>query len=198
MSTRCGDGQAALQSCICRNTSEFNHVASRINSDISSGCGTAAGTSDAWSASRIMDKYCHPESTVTFATPTANKVYASITEIPQISHLPSCAQSGLSYAVIGEVRFVLRPTAPSTRPWADEAELQFLSKCPRDASLYAPCVCNTDRAKLASETMSRSVRSSCSNDEDVTAAQGFFNDYCAMNSGTTSFAGPPRPPGDSK
>ncbi|KAF5137606.1 hypothetical protein E5D57_001385 [Metarhizium anisopliae] len=174
MSTRCGDGQAALQSCICRNTSEFNHVASRINSDISSGCGTAAGTSDAWSASRIMDKYCHPESAVAFATPTANKVYASITEIPQISYLPSCAQSGLSYAVIGE----------------------FLSKCPRDASLYAPCVCNTDRAKLVSETMSRSVRSSCSNDEDVTAAQGFFNDYCAMNSGTTSFAGPPRPPGD--
>ncbi|EXU99930.1 hypothetical protein X797_007059 [Metarhizium robertsii] len=174
MSTRCGDGQAALQSCICRNTSEFNHVTSRINSDISSGCGTAAGTSDAWSASRIMDKYCHPESAVAFATPTANKVYASITEIPQISYLPSCAQSGLSYAVIGE----------------------FLSKCPRDASLYAPCVCNTDRAKLVSETMSRSVRSSCSNDEDVTAAQGFFNDYCAMNSGTTSFAGPPRPPGD--
>lgn len=88
--------------------------------------------------------------------------------------------------------------APPTRPRADEAELQFLSKCPRDASLYAPCVCNTDRAKLVSETMSRSVRSSCSNDEDVTAAQGFFNDYCAMNSGTTSFAGPPRPPGDSK
>lgn len=107
MSTRCGDGQAALQSCICRNTSEFNHVTSRINSDISSGCGTAAGTSDAWSASRIMDKYCHPESAVTFATPTANKVYASITEIPQISYLPSCAQSGLSYAVIGEVRLVL-------------------------------------------------------------------------------------------
>ncbi|KAK2612502.1 hypothetical protein QQS21_001440 [Conoideocrella luteorostrata] len=121
-----------------------------------------------------MAKYCDPDKTITFATPTANVVNAYITELSQMSYLPPCARSGLSYAVMGDMS----------------------SKCPKDASLYAPCVCNSDRAKAVSETLSKSVRSSCSNDEDVTAAQGFFNQYCAMNSGTTSFAGPQQPPGD--
>ncbi|KAK2590593.1 hypothetical protein QQS21_011726, partial [Conoideocrella luteorostrata] len=53
-----------------------------------------------------------------------------------------------------------------------------------------------DRAKAVSETLSKSVPSSCSNDDDVTAAQGLFNQYCAMNSGTTSITGPQQPPGD--
>lgn len=47
-------------------------------------------------------------------------------------------------------------------------------------------------------TISRSVRSSCSNNEDVTLAFDFFDEYCAMNEGTTTFAKPENPPGDSE
>lgn len=47
-------------------------------------------------------------------------------------------------------------------------------------------------------TISRSVRSSCSNDEDVTLAFDFFDEYCAMNEGTTTFEKPESPPGDSE
>lgn len=97
-STRCGDGQTALQSCICRNTNEFNHVVSGINTDISSGCGTEAGTSDLWSASKVMEKYCNPDRTITFSTPT-NTVNAFVMELAAVSYLAPCAQSGLSYAV---------------------------------------------------------------------------------------------------
>jgi hypothetical protein len=114
-STKCGEEKTALQSCICRNTNGFNQLTSAIYSDISTGCGTQAGTSDAWSASQVMDKYCNPDKTITFATPTANKVNAFITELPQLSNLPSCAQSGLSYAVVGGVRDHLWPAGPMER-----------------------------------------------------------------------------------
>lgn len=48
-----------------------------------------------------------------------------------------------------------------------------------------------------SDTMSRSVKYSCSNNEDITAAREFYHEYCAMNEGTTSFKRPEGPPGDS-
>ncbi|GAO19188.1 uncharacterized protein UV8b_08283 [Ustilaginoidea virens] len=172
-SSRCGDSQTALQTCICSNSNEFKQVTNNINADLSSTCGTGAGTSDTWSASVVMARYCSLDEAITFPKPS-NVVNAYITELSQMSYLPHCAQSALSYAVM-----------------ADMAD-----KCPKDASLFAPCVCNSHRAKGISETLSKSVRLSCTNDQDVTAAQAFYNEYCAMNSGTTSFAAPQGPPGD--
>lgn len=71
------------------------------------------------------------------------------------------------------------------------------SYCPEDASLFAPCVCKPAKAGSVSTTLSKSIRDNCSNGEDVTAANVFFNEYCAMNNGTTSFVPPAHPPGDS-
>lgn len=48
-----------------------------------------------------------------------------------------------------------------------------------------------------SKVITKSVEYSCSNKEDITAAQNFYHEYCAMNNGTTSFAPPQGPPGDS-
>lgn len=73
------------------------------------------------------------------------------------------------------------------------------SRCPTDASLLAPCVCSKRNvAEDVRTTISRSVRYSCGNTEDVTMAFNFFDEYCAMNEGTTTFAKPESPPGDSK
>ncbi|KND86297.1 hypothetical protein TOPH_09070, partial [Tolypocladium ophioglossoides CBS 100239] len=171
--TRCGEGQNELQSCICSNTNEFRQVSKSLANAVTSSCGESA-TDDFWSASKIMDKYCDQAATITFSTPTANIVNAYITDLPQMSYLPGCAQSAISYAVMGAMS----------------------SYCPEDASLFAPCVCNAAKARSVSTTLSKSVRYSCSNGEDVTAANAFFDEYCAMNNGTTSFAAPARPPGD--
>lgn len=51
----------------------------------------------------VLDKYCHPDKTIAFSTPTANVVNAYITERPELSYLPPCAQTGVSYAVMGQV-----------------------------------------------------------------------------------------------
>lgn len=72
------------------------------------------------------------------------------------------------------------------------------SRCPTEASLFAPCVCTKRNvAEDVRTTISRSVRYSCSNNDDVTMAFDFFDEYCAMNDGTTAFAKPKSPPGDS-
>lgn len=51
---------------------------------------------------------------------------------------------------------------------------------------------------MVTDALRSEVRSSCSNNEDVTSAKGFFSEYCAMNKGTTTFAVPDGPPGDSE
>lgn len=90
--------------------------------------------------------------------------------------MPPCARSGLSWAVMGASSY-----------------------CPEAASLYAPCVCGKDYVVAhVSAELSSSVRYSCSNNADVTSAQNFYHEYCNMNNGTTSFAEPPGPPGDSE
>jgi hypothetical protein len=63
----------------------------------------------------VMEKYCNPERTITFAKPTTNIVNAFIMELPQVSGLPACAQSGLSYAVMAEVPRI-HPSAFLARP----------------------------------------------------------------------------------
>lgn len=126
----------------------------------------------------MYSKYCDPGGpSLTFSSPRSNIVSVYITELPEISYLPRCAQSALAGAVMG---------VPS-------------GLCPVDANLYAPCVCNKGYVvSQITEYISSSVRASCSNNQDVTLAENFYNDYCNMNNGTTEFAPPAGPPGDSK
>ncbi|RSL98900.1 hypothetical protein CDV31_012421 [Fusarium ambrosium] len=171
-STMCGDSETELQKCIC--STRFNQVASSISSDVTYSCGSSA-SDDLSSASKLMDKYCHQDKDVTFFSPTTNVVEAYITDLPELAYLPPCAQSGISYAVVGVAAY----------------------RCPEAAELNAPCVCNKkDVVHDITETLKSSVKYSCSNNQDVTSAQNFYSEFCAMNDGTTSFATPKGPPGD--
>ncbi|KAL7787047.1 hypothetical protein V8C37DRAFT_405125 [Trichoderma ceciliae] len=172
--TLCGDSETELQSCACSNTERFASITSSISRDVRNSCGSTA-TEDQQSASSVLEKYCNQDLTIAFSTPTKNVVEAYITDLSQINYLPRCAQSALSEAVMGENS----------------------SKCPEAANLFAPCVCNKGGIPAAvSDMISKSVRYSCSNGGDISAAQDFYNEYCAMNNGTTTFTQPPGPPGD--
>ncbi|KAJ4270529.1 hypothetical protein NW762_002216 [Fusarium torreyae] len=171
-STMCGDSETELQRCIC--STRMDDVASSISTDIEYSCGSSA-TEDLSSASKLMQKYCNQDKDITFFSPTTNIVEAYITDLPELAYLPPCAQSGLSYAVVGVAA----------------------SRCPEAAELNAPCVCNKkDVVKDITATLKSSVKYSCSNNGDVTSAQNFYSEFCRMNDGTTSFAPPKRPPGD--
>ncbi len=74
-----------------------------ISSAVSSRCGKQADD-DQSSAALLVDKYCHPEKTITFATPTANIIPGVMSDVAAISSLPPCVQSGLSAAVNAAVR----------------------------------------------------------------------------------------------
>ncbi|KAH0490227.1 hypothetical protein TgHK011_001706 [Trichoderma gracile] len=172
--TICGDSETELQSCACSNTERFNSITSSISRDVRNSCGSTA-TEDQQSASSVMAKYCNQDLPITFSTPTKNIVEAYITDLSQINYLPQCAQSALSEAVMGD----------------------NISRCPEAANLFAPCVCGKGGIpSQVSDVISKSVRYSCSNGGDITAAQDFYNEYCAMNNGTTTFTQPPGPPGD--
>lgn len=108
-STRCGEGETELQSCICSNTALLSDVASDVSTGVTESCGSTADA-DVWSASKVMDQYCDPDATVTFSTPTTNIVNAYITELSELSYLAPCAQAGVSYAVMGAVS--LQPVQP--------------------------------------------------------------------------------------
>ncbi|KAF5012052.1 hypothetical protein FDECE_1873 [Fusarium decemcellulare] len=156
------------------NDVRLSEVASSISTDITYSCGSSA-SEDISSASKMMQKYCNQESKITFFSPTTNIVEAYITDLPELAYLPPCAQAGLSYAVVGVAA----------------------SRCPEAAELNAPCVCNKkDVVHDITETLKSSVKYSCSNNQDVTSAQNFYSEFCAMNDGTTSFATPKGPPGD--
>ncbi|KFA74331.1 hypothetical protein S40288_03697 [Stachybotrys chartarum IBT 40288] len=170
----CDEGESQLHSCVCSHSADFNSFAADVSSSVIYSCGSSA-SEDLASASMVLDKYCNPDRTITFATPTENIVNAYITELSQTDYLAPCAQSALSYGVMGV-------------PYG---------RCPEDASLYAPCVCSKSGvADMVSRTLSSLARSSCSNNEDASSAQAFFAEYCAMNQGTTEFAPPNTPPGD--
>ncbi|KAL7929538.1 hypothetical protein V8C35DRAFT_315494 [Trichoderma chlorosporum] len=172
--TLCGDSETELQSCACSNTEQFNSITASISRDIVASCGTTA-TDDQQSASSVIKKYCNQDLPITFSTPTTNLVQAYITDLSQINYLPQCAQSALSEAVMGDNAY----------------------NCPQAASLFAPCVCGKGGIPSAiSDVISKSVRYSCSNGGDISAAEDFYNEYCAMNNGTTTFTQPPGPPGD--
>ncbi|TFB01883.1 hypothetical protein CCMA1212_006170 [Trichoderma ghanense] len=172
--TICGDSETELQSCACSNTERFNSITSSISRDVRNSCGSTA-TEDQQSASSVLAKYCNQDLPITFSTPTKNVVEAYITDLSQINYLPQCAQSALSEAVMGD----------------------NISRCPEAANLFAPCVCGKGGIpSQVSDVISKSVRYSCSNGGDITAAQDFYNEYCAMNNGTTTFTQPPGPPGD--
>ncbi|KAH7261499.1 uncharacterized protein BKA55DRAFT_504504 [Fusarium redolens] len=171
-STMCGDSETELQKCIC--STRMDEVASSISTDIEYSCGSSA-TEDLSSASKLMQKYCNQEEHITFFSPTKNIVEAYITDLPELAYLPPCAQSGLSYAVVNIGS----------------------SRCPEAAELNAPCVCNKkDVVRDITSTLKSAVKYSCSNNGDVTSAQNFYSEFCQMNDGTTSFAPPKGPPGD--
>ncbi|KAF7555214.1 hypothetical protein G7046_g6615 [Stylonectria norvegica] len=172
--TKCAEDETALQSCVCSNTGELKEMSSSISSSVSWNCGSSA-SDDFWSVFKVMDLYCDQDQTITFSSPTKNIVKAYITDIPEMTYLAPCAQSALSQAVLGAA----------------------YSRCPEAAELQAPCVCSkSDVVSDISETIKSSAKYSCDNNEDVTAAQNFYHEYCAMNNGTTSFAAPAGPPGD--
>ncbi|KAL6894958.1 hypothetical protein GGI43DRAFT_411543 [Trichoderma evansii] len=172
--TLCGDSETALQSCVCSNTERYTSITSSIFRDVNYSCGSTA-TEDQHSASSVIQKYCTQSLPITFSTPTKNIVEAYITDLSQINYMPQCAQSAVSEAVMGD----------------------YYSKCPEAANLYAPCVCSKDGIPSAvTDSISKYVRESCSNGGDISDAVGFYSEYCAMNSGTTTFTEPAGPPGD--
>jgi hypothetical protein len=173
--SQCAGDETQLHSCVCSHTADFQAISSAISSDISSACSvTGDNTDDYSSASQVLKKYCSPDSQIAFSEPE-HKVYAFITELSEITYLPNCGISAVSSAVssVGYYR------------------------CPLDATLFAPCVCGKPGVvDLVTQTLSQMARSSCSNAEDASSAQNFFDEYCAMTAGTSEFAGPKEPPGD--
>ena len=75
-----------------------------MSTDVYDSC-SAAPSQDLSSASRVLEQYCNPDTTITFSTPTENIVNAFITDLSQTDYLAPCAQTGLSYGVMGYVRF---------------------------------------------------------------------------------------------
>ena len=93
--TACTADQTALQKCAC-DANEVKKIASAVSTEIRSSCGAGA-TSDQQSASSVLDKYCNPDKTITFATPSVT-VDAYITDLPELSYLVPCARDVVSYA----------------------------------------------------------------------------------------------------
>ncbi|TQV94392.1 hypothetical protein V2A60_002578 [Cordyceps javanica] len=172
--TACGSEPTRLQSCICTNTAELAKMTASIVSAVSSRCGTRADD-DQSSAARLVDKYCHPDRAVTFATPTANIIPGVMSDVAAISSLPPCVQSGLSAAV----------------------NAAAYDGCPTVANMWAPCACSKKNiVDQINSSLGPEVRKSCSNADDMTLASSFYTQFCAMNQGTTSFGPMPGPPGD--
>ncbi|CAG9982499.1 unnamed protein product [Clonostachys byssicola] len=187
-------GATQLQSCVCSNSAISNKVLATMTTDLTSSCGGPA-TDDINSAKQVYTKFCNPDSTITFPSPTTNIVNAYITELSEMQYMAPCAQSGLSAAVMGQVGF----TAIYTRVFQDGSLTTSgkMSKCPKDADRYAPCVCSKPHVTSSvSNALVSSIKYYCSNTEDLSFAQTFYHEYCAMNNGTTSFAVPSGPPGD--
>ncbi|CEI68836.1 unnamed protein product [Fusarium venenatum] len=168
----CDDSKTGLQECIC--STRIHKVTSTISNDIRHGCGPSA-SEDIYSALKVMQKYCNQDKHITFSSPTTNIVDAHITDLPELAYMPPCAQSALSYAVMGVGS----------------------ERCPEAAKLNAPCVCNKkDVVRDIESTLKSAAKRSCSNNADVTSAQNFYSQFCLMNEGKMSFASPKSPPGD--
>ncbi|GKU18058.1 unnamed protein product [Fusarium langsethiae] len=171
-SSICDDSKTGLQECIC--SARMHKVASAISNDIKHGCGSSA-TEDLYSASKVMQKYCNQDKHIAFSSPTTNIVDAYITDLPELAYMPPCAQSAISYAVMGVGS----------------------ERCPQAAKLNAPCVCNKrDVVRDIYSTLKNAAKRSCSNNADVASAHNFYSQFCLMNEGTTSFPSPKNPPGD--
>lgn len=143
--------------------------------DLTISCGSSA-TDDRASATIVLNQYCNPATTLALPTPTANIISQYAWELPEFSNLAPCAASAVSYAL-------------------DDASY----KCPKDASLWGPCICTkAGFANTLSSGISSFAQSTCSNGEDATSAVNYYSNYCNLNKGTSSFALPAKPPGDSK
>lgn len=190
----CGTAAPELQSCICSQSEVLSQVVQNVSSAVSSRCGEDAAA-DQSSASRVLEKYCSPGETITFSTPTTNRVTQYITDLEKMTFLAPCASNGLSWAVLYSVQSL----ASSQRVREVSADgLQGSTHCPRSASLYAPCVCSKpDVVKLVQSDLSSRILDRCNNREDVARAAELYSEYCAMTNGTTTFAPLDNAPGDS-
>ncbi|SPO04747.1 uncharacterized protein DNG_07432 [Cephalotrichum gorgonifer] len=172
--TSCGEAVTELQSCVCSKNNNHNDILTSISSSISYQCGSTASDDHA-SATAVFNKYCDPATSIDFPTPTKNVVEQYPTDLPAYHDLAPCAQYGVSLGM----------------------QEMTATYCPEPASLLAPCICGKNQNSLkASQTINSSVKYSCSNNDDISSAQGFLAAYCAMTAGTTSFPEPSMPPGD--
>lgn len=98
----CPTGVTELQTCVCSGNKIWPEFTNGVVSAVSSLCDDSK--QDLSSAGAILQKYCHPDTTIVFSTPTANIVNAYITDLAEMDYLAPCAQSALSDVVMYSVR----------------------------------------------------------------------------------------------
>ncbi|KAM7184547.1 hypothetical protein V8F33_012924 [Rhypophila sp. PSN 637] len=170
----CPEAVTELKNCVCTKGGNLASVQKDLSSSVSYSCGSTASEDQA-SATTVLSAYCNQDESFSFPGP-ATPVEVYITDIPEFEFLAPCAASAVSYAVNSMTYY----------------------NCPSDAPLLATCACSKNQnSLLISQVINTSAKSSCSgHTADVTSAQAFFNAYCNLNNGTSSFPQFVEPPGD--
>ncbi|KAM7224059.1 hypothetical protein V8F06_000532 [Rhypophila decipiens] len=170
----CPEAVTELKNCVCTKGGNLASVQKDLSSSVSYSCGSTASEDQA-SATTVLSAYCNQDESFSFPGP-ATPVSVYITDIPEFEFLAPCAASAVSYAMNSMTYY----------------------NCPSDAPLLATCACSKNQnSLLISQVINTSAKSSCSgHTADVTSAQAFFNAYCNLNNGTSSFPQFVEPPGD--
>ncbi|KAM7195241.1 hypothetical protein V8F20_007617 [Naviculisporaceae sp. PSN 640] len=170
----CPPAVTELKDCVCTKGANLADVEKALSSSVSWSCGGTASEDQA-SARTVLSAYCDQDGTYSFPEP-ATPVSIYITDIPELDFLAPCAASAVSYAV----------------------NTLTYDNCPSEAPLLASCACSKNQnSLLVSQIINTSAKYSCSgHTADLTSAQAFFNAYCALNNGTSSFPQYSPPPGD--
>ncbi|KAK3945530.1 hypothetical protein QBC46DRAFT_93872 [Diplogelasinospora grovesii] len=172
--SKCPEGTADLQGCVCTKDNNFASIGSAISSSVSYSCGGVASEDQA-SAATVLTAYCSQDNIPTFPTP-ATPVSVYMTDIAEYQNLAPCATSAFYYAFYSLTR----------------------DDCQSDATALATCACfKNQNSLLVSQIINTSVKSACSgHTADISSAQAMFAAYCALNNGTSNFPKPTNPPGD--
>lgn len=117
LTASCSSGDRQLQSCVCSQSEVLSKVEHSISVGVNSGCGSSA-TDDQWSASKVLEKYCSPDETITFSTPK-NIVHQDLTEFDEFKYMPPCATFGINQAILYKVSYFSTPSQVSGRATAD-------------------------------------------------------------------------------
>lgn len=198
----CPEAVTSMQSCVCSKSNFYSSIGLQLSSDVSQSCGNTA-TDDQASVSTVFSLYCNQDAVVAFPTPSIS-VSQYITDIPEISYMPPCASSGISYIAMTMVR-VSGPvdSLDSLDRWdaslTDLLLVQTYKYCPADTPDLATCMCQKQQNSLMiSQLINTGVGEACSSlTVDISSAQAFFSAYCNLLSGTSSFPTASNPPGDS-